>query len=57
MLADKCDRALATRAEYLAAADSSCLAHIGGGLARRIGAPKPIHYAEILASLPVAAQP
>jgi L-lactate dehydrogenase complex protein LldE len=50
MLADKCASAAATGAEYLAAADNSCLAHIGGGLARRAGAPKPIHYAEILAS-------
>jgi L-lactate dehydrogenase complex protein LldE len=50
MLADKCASAAATGAEYLAAADNSCLAHIGGGLARRPGAPKPIHYAEILAS-------
>jgi L-lactate dehydrogenase complex protein LldE len=48
MLADKCARATETGAEYLAAADNSCLAHIGGGLARRTGAPKPIHYAEIL---------
>lgn len=50
MLADKCANAESTGAEYLAAADNSCLAHIGGGLARRPGAPKPIHYAEILAS-------
>jgi L-lactate dehydrogenase complex protein LldE len=50
MLADKCASAAGTGAEYLAAADNSCLAHIGGGLARRAGAPKPIHYAEILAS-------
>jgi len=50
MLADKCAHATNTGAEYLAAADNSCLSHIGGGLARRPGAPKPIHYAEILAS-------
>jgi L-lactate dehydrogenase complex protein LldE len=50
MLADKCTAAQATGAAYLAAADSSCLAHIGGGLARRPGAPAPIHYAEILAA-------
>ncbi|MBO4205276.1 (Fe-S)-binding protein [Micromonospora echinofusca] len=49
MLADKCADAVASGAEYLAAADNSCLAHIGGGLARRPGAPRPIHYAEILA--------
>ncbi|MBM7086796.1 (Fe-S)-binding protein [Micromonospora sp. WMMD734] len=50
MLADKCAHAVATGADYLAAADSSCLAHIGGGLARRPDAPRPIHYAEILAA-------
>lgn len=50
MLADKCANAATTGAEYLAAADNSCLAHIGGGLARHPGAPKPIHYAEILAT-------
>jgi L-lactate dehydrogenase complex protein LldE len=50
MLADKCANAGATGAEFLAAADSSCLAHIGGGLARRPGAPRAIHYAEILAA-------
>jgi L-lactate dehydrogenase complex protein LldE len=50
MLADKCAHAGATGAEFLAAADSSCLAHIGGGLARRPGAPRAIHYAEILAA-------
>ncbi|GIJ30432.1 Fe-S oxidoreductase [Micromonospora qiuiae] len=49
MLADKCAAATASGADYLAAADNSCLAHIGGGLARRPGAPRPIHYAEILA--------
>ena len=50
MLADKCAAAVATGADYLAAVDNSCLAHIGGGLARRSGAPRPIHYAEILAA-------
>ncbi|GAA1661937.1 (Fe-S)-binding protein [Glycomyces endophyticus] len=55
MLADKCANAAATSAEYLAAADNSCLTHIGGGISRldRTGgpaAPRPIHYAEILAS-------
>ncbi|WP_155372447.1 (Fe-S)-binding protein [Catellatospora vulcania] len=50
MLADKCANAATTGAEYLAAADNSCLAHIGGGLARHPAAPKPIHYAEILAT-------
>jgi L-lactate dehydrogenase complex protein LldE len=50
MLADKCAHAASTGAAFLAAADSSCLAHIGGGLSRRRAAPRPIHYAEILAS-------
>jgi L-lactate dehydrogenase complex protein LldE len=50
MLADKCTAVLGTGASYLAAADNSCLAHIGGGLSRG-GAPvTPIHYAQILAS-------
>ncbi|MEV4760663.1 (Fe-S)-binding protein [Micromonospora sp. NPDC049559] len=49
MLADKCDAVCGTGAGYVAAADNSCLAHIGGGLSRR-GAPvRAIHYAEILA--------
>ncbi|WP_117211059.1 (Fe-S)-binding protein [Allorhizocola rhizosphaerae] len=48
MLADKCAAVLATEAEYVAAADNSCLTHIGGGLSR-IGGPRAIHYAEILA--------
>ncbi|MFS8521279.1 MAG: (Fe-S)-binding protein [Micromonosporaceae bacterium] len=48
MLADKCAAITATGAEFVAAADNSCLAHIGGGLSRR-GAPvRPVHYAEIL---------
>lgn len=50
MLADKCANAALTGAEYLAAADNSCLSHIGGALTRHPHAPKPIHYAEILAT-------
>lgn len=50
ILADKCAAAAGTGAAYLAAADSSCLAHIGGGLSRRGAAVRPIHYAEILAA-------
>lgn len=50
MLADKCAAAAGTGAEYLAAADNSCLAHIGGGLRRRGVGVRPIHYAEILAA-------
>ncbi|GAB3994985.1 (Fe-S)-binding protein [Glycomyces albus] len=49
MLEDKCRNAGQTRAEYLAAADNSCLTHIGGGISRS-GGPRPIHYAEILAA-------
>jgi L-lactate dehydrogenase complex protein LldE len=49
MLQDKCRNAVDTGAEYLAAADNSCLTHIGGGLSRA-GGPRPVHYAEILAS-------
>jgi L-lactate dehydrogenase complex protein LldE len=49
MLADKCAAVLDTGAEFLAAADNSCLTHIGGGLSRRNG-PKAVHYAEILAA-------
>jgi L-lactate dehydrogenase complex protein LldE len=48
MLADKCAAIEDTGAEVVAAADNSCLAHIGGGLSRR-GAPvRAVHYAEIL---------
>lgn len=50
MLADKCRAITATGAQYVAAADNSCLAHIGGGLSRRGGPARPIHYAEILAA-------
>ncbi|GAA1865163.1 (Fe-S)-binding protein [Asanoa iriomotensis] len=50
MLADKCAAVVATSAEYLAAADNSCLTHIGGGLSRGSSPVKPIHYAQILAS-------
>ena len=49
MLADKCQAIAATGASHVAAADNSCLAHIGGGLSRRGGA-RAIHYAEILAA-------
>ncbi|MFY1633521.1 (Fe-S)-binding protein [Solwaraspora sp. WMMB335] len=52
MLADKCRAVAGTGATYLAAADNSCLAHIGGGLARTSTAVHAVHYAEILASTP-----
>ncbi|MCW6006525.1 (Fe-S)-binding protein [Micromonospora sp. CPCC 205371] len=50
MLADKCDAIVDTGAEYVAAVDNSCLAHIGGGLSRHDAGAKPIHYAGILAA-------
>jgi L-lactate dehydrogenase complex protein LldE len=47
---DKVAHAVESGAEYLVAADNSCLMHIGG-TARRQGSPiKTIHLAEILAS-------
>jgi L-lactate dehydrogenase complex protein LldE len=47
---DKVANALETGAQYLVAADSSCLMHIGG-LAQRSGAPiRTIHLAEVLAA-------
>lgn len=50
MGADKVANAVSNGAEYLVAADNSCLMHIGG-LARRSGAPiKTIHLAEVLAA-------
>ena len=50
MLTDKCRHVTDTGAEYVVAADNSCLAHIGGGLSRQQAGVRPIHYAEILAS-------
>jgi len=50
MLADKCAAIDGTEADYVAAADNSCLMHIGGGLSRQGAAARPIHYAEILAA-------
>lgn len=50
MGADKVGHAVESGAEYLVAADNSCLMHIGG-TARRSGAPiRTIHLAEILAA-------
>jgi L-lactate dehydrogenase complex protein LldE len=49
MLADKCASVRDTGAEYVTAADNSCLMHIGGGLSRSDNGAKAIHYAEILA--------
>ena len=50
MLADKVRHVLDTRAEVCAAADNSCLMHIGGGLARLRTGTRAVHLAEILAS-------
>jgi len=50
MLADKMSAVLATGAEIVTAGDSSCLMHIGGGLARLRTGVRPMHLAEILAS-------
>jgi L-lactate dehydrogenase complex protein LldE len=48
MLADKCAAVGDTGAEYVTAADNSCLLHIGGGLSRNHSPATAIHYAEIL---------
>ena len=50
MLADKLEHVSETGAEVCTAGDSSCLLHIGGGLARAGRATRPLHLAEILAS-------
>ncbi len=50
MLADKCAAIESTRAEYCTALDSSCLMHIGGGLARLRTGIGTVHLAEILAA-------
>jgi L-lactate dehydrogenase complex protein LldE len=48
MLADKCAAIRGTGAGYVAAADNSCLLHIGGGLSRHDTEVQTVHYAEIL---------
>jgi L-lactate dehydrogenase complex protein LldE len=50
MLADKVRAVLETRAELCAAADNSCLMHIGGALRRQRTGVRTVHLAEILAS-------
>jgi L-lactate dehydrogenase complex protein LldE len=50
MLADKLAHVRETEAEYVCAADNSCLMHIGGGLSRQRSPVKAMHIAEILAS-------
>jgi L-lactate dehydrogenase complex protein LldE len=50
MLSDKLRHVLDTRAEVCAAADTSCLMHIGGGLRRQRAGTRTMHLAEILAA-------
>jgi L-lactate dehydrogenase complex protein LldE len=50
MLADKVQGVLDTGAEVCAAADNSCLLHIGGALSRQRSGVRTAHLAEILAS-------
>jgi L-lactate dehydrogenase complex protein LldE len=50
MLADKMRHVLDTGASVCSAGDSSCLMHIGGGLARLHAGTRTMHLAEILAS-------
>jgi L-lactate dehydrogenase complex protein LldE len=50
MLADKVAAIRSTDASACIAGDSSCLMHIGGGLARERIDVRPVHIAEILAS-------
>ena len=49
MLADKVQGVLETGAEVCAAADNSCLLHIGGALSRSRSGVRTAHLAEILA--------
>lgn len=50
MLTDKLGAVLDTGAEVCTALDSSCLMHIGGGLARGRAGVQTVHLAEILAA-------
>jgi L-lactate dehydrogenase complex protein LldE len=50
MLSDKMRSVLGTGASVCSAGDSSCLMHIGGGLARLHAGTRTLHLAEILAS-------
>lgn len=50
MLGDKIRHIKGTGAEVCAAADNSCLMHIGGAMQRQRSGVKTIHLAEILAS-------
>lgn len=57
MLTDKVRAVLDTRAEICAAADNSCLMHIGGGLGHQRAAARTLHLAEILAATDVPGSP
>ncbi len=50
MLSDKLRHVRDTRADVCAAADASCLMHIGGGLRRQRAGTRTMHLAEILAA-------
>jgi L-lactate dehydrogenase complex protein LldE len=50
MLGDKLRCVLDTRAEFCAAADNSCLMHIGGALHRQRAGVGTVHLAEVLAA-------
>lgn len=52
MLTEKIRQLLDTKAEVCVAGDSSCLMHIGGGLARLQAGMRTAHLAEVLASAP-----
>jgi L-lactate dehydrogenase complex protein LldE len=49
MLGDKLRAVATTRAEYVVAADNSCLMHIGGALHRQRAGVQVLHIAEVLA--------
>jgi L-lactate dehydrogenase complex protein LldE len=51
MLSDKVRRILDAQAEVCAAADNSCLMHIGGALRRQRAGVRTMHLAEILAAV------
>ena len=50
MLSDKMRHVVGTGAEICTAGDSSCLAHIGGGLSRSSAGVRTVHLAEVLAA-------
>ncbi|MDQ6805282.1 MAG: (Fe-S)-binding protein [Actinomycetota bacterium] len=54
MVSDKVRAILDTRAEVCAAADNSCLMHIGGALSRQRAGVRTMHIAEILAHTDIA---